>query len=277
MLINEKREEFATKLDDLHEKEVLRQKAELSPPSDESENSDVNESSEVVEDSEKIEKSEKEKHSGEHPVVIVDTPQKTTHIPTCCGPVTNKGLKKDSTEVVPDAPIVKTPVITKQLIPTRVGDLVRVKEQLDALLDKQAEFVGKYHAHKARYPDDTQKLLGFENAIKATGSIYDNINYLYNAYIYGDIDLDHFKQAAEPLLGDEVEEVQTLKSHRGFKEIADIVANLLILIGTAGTVHVAAALYKGKFEFGLFKSATKSGVIVDNLDNEISHVAAASA
>ena len=214
MLINEKREEFEPKLTQLHEQEVLKQKTELSLSSDESEHSNVVENFELVDKSEVSEDSAKGQHD------LINKPShEVTQIPTCCGPIIGSGLKKDPKKVT-DSPIdsAENPVVTKQIMPRRVGELVRVKEQLDALLDKQAEFVGNYHAHKVRYPHDVQKLLEYENAIKAAGAVYDNVNYLYNAYIHGNIDLDHFKQAAELLLDDEVEDVQTLKSHRGYKE-----------------------------------------------------------
>ncbi|BCA96365.1 hypothetical protein TUM19329_27260 [Legionella antarctica] len=166
------------------------------------------------------------------------------------------------------------PVIFREIKPERERILARVKLQLDALSDKKAEFVGKYSAHADKYPDDLATLEEFDKAMQATENIYNRVNYLYDAYIHGEIELNVFKDEAAPLLDDTVEEVQTLKSHRGLKEI---VINLLAAIFSIGIIHGASFIATGKFEFRLFKPATKSGAIVDELEKEIGNAAAASA
>ncbi|MCL9682796.1 hypothetical protein [Legionella maioricensis] len=296
MLINEKREQFEDKLTQLHEKEKAQQAAELSSSSDESEHSDVSEHSEhpevieppketehpeVIEPPKETEQLEETEQLGE---IIDAPPHDLNHIPACCSVGSEKKvekvLKKEKSKTVltPDSTISTSeiPVVTREINPERVVHLARVKAQLDALSDKKAEFIGKYSAHAERYPNDLAKLEEFNKAIQATENIHHNVTSIYNAYVYGDIELDHFKEAAAPLLDNDVEDVQTLKSHRGLKEI---VVNLLAAILTVGLIHTAAAIAKGKFEFRLFKPATKSGVIVDNLEDAIEHsqVAAATA
>lgn len=271
MQIKETREKFEDKLVQLNQKELVQDQSESSI--EESEYSDelaiVPESPSHILTSDLI---NSDLNKEPEVVLISETPILTPETPilTPKSPI----VDSETSSIVPESP-----AITKQIHPERVIHLARVKTQLDALSDKKAEFIGKYSAHSEKHPTDLKKLEEFNKAIQATENIHASISILYTAYIYGDIELDYFKQTAAPLLSNEDEDVKTLKSHRGFKEIADIVANLLILIGSAGVVHAAAALYTGKFEFGLFKSATKSGAMVEKLNDEIenSHVAAASA
>ena len=249
-------------------KELIKEKTLQFAPKEES---DVSEVSEVSEETGIVGGVSELISKGTDPVLT------STHVPAQIS-VTNEDSQEPGLVVNPEPKILdlEFPVIPREINPERVRDLARVKIQLDALLDKKAEFIGKYATHAEKYPGDISKLEEFDKAIQATESIHDRINHLYNEYIYGDIDLDLFKRDAAPLLNDTVEDVQTLKSHRGLKEI---VINLLAAIFSAGLIHVVAALTTGKFEFRLFKPATKSGVIVDNLEEAIenSHVAAASA
>ena len=158
-----------------------------------------------------------------------------------------------------DAPDINTPK-AKNFDPKRVFELAAVKQQLNALSDKSAEFNGKLQSLLANNPDDLKKAEEYRKAKAAINSIHHQVQNLYNDYIYGDIDLNTFKEAAKPLLDNENEHVQTLQSHRGTKQI---LINLLAFILTAGVGYGIAAIATRRFM--VFNPHTDSSKKADDL------------
>lgn len=159
------------------------------------------------------------------------------------------------------------PSNAERVDPKKVEHLTGVKQQLIILSDKKAEFIGILTAHNRSKPDDLKKAEEYTKAIRAIESIHNKVESLYNDYIHGDIKLDQFKAAAKPFLHEENGDVQTLKSHRGVKQIW---ANLLAAILSAGVIYGIGVLVTGRLM--LFNPATDSSKKADDLRDSIENV-----
>ena len=165
----------------------------------------------------------------------------------------------------------------KQWDPVRESHLVKVRKYLQELSDKKAEFVGRLAFHKDQNNnpvevdlEEDETAAEYKKAIEAIGRIYDQVADLYNNYCYGQIDLNQFKLQAKPFVQDESEDVKTLQTHRGVKEI---LINLLAAIFSAGIIYGIAALATGRLM--VFKPATKAGQKANDLRESIDNAVAA--
>lgn len=116
--------------------------------------------------------------------------------------------------------------------------------------------------------EDTAKADIYHKAARAASSIYNSVSLAANDYIYEAIDLDVFKEKTQEFLNDDARNVQTLKTHRGWKEV---LLNLLIAVTGVGFVALAAAsVYNGRIT--LFTPSTDSGKKVDALRESVEQV-----
>jgi len=171
-----------------------------------------------------------------------------------------------------NGPVMICPPLDKKVDPKRVLDLAAVKQHLDALSDKRAEFDGKIVRLLRDYTEESKQVEEYRKARNAINHIHTQIEVLYNKYVCGEIELEAFKNAAKPLLNNENEHVQTLQSHRGVKQI---LVNLLAFVLTLGVGYGVAALATGRFM--LFKPHTNSSKTAEDLLQSIDHAQASPA
>ncbi|KTD57636.1 hypothetical protein Lsha_2477 [Legionella shakespearei DSM 23087] len=148
----------------------------------------------------------------------------------------------------------------------RVHELTPILDLLSRMDRKIDDFL--HYAEECTTKNNTLKAETYYAAMNAASCIHKSIKSAADEYANGLISLDEFKTRSKATLEDKTEHVQTLKTHRGWKEI---VLNLLIALTGIGLIAIAGnSFHHGRFT--LFTPSTDSGKTVDLLRNSVEHL-----
>lgn len=118
-----------------------------------------------------------------------------------------------------------------------------------------------HYAEECTKKNNTVKAEVYYAAMNAALAIHKSIKSASDEYTNGLITFDEFKAKSTEALDDNSKPVQTLKTHRGWKEI---LLNLLIALTGIGLIAIVGnSFYQGRLT--LFTPSTDSGKTVDLL------------
>lgn len=148
----------------------------------------------------------------------------------------------------------------------RVHELAPILDLLSRMDRKIDDFF--HYSEECTKKNNTVKAQTYYAAMKAASSIHKSMKSVTEDYVSGLISLEQFKTKSREILDDKAEDVQTLKTHRGWKEI---VLNLVIALTVIGFIVITVnSINHGQFTF--FTPSTDSGKTVDLLRNSVEHL-----
>lgn len=148
----------------------------------------------------------------------------------------------------------------------RVHELAPILDLLSRMDRKIDDFF--HYAEECTKKNNTMKAESYYAAMNAASGIHKSIKSATDEYASGLISLEQFKTKSREILDDKTEQVQTLKTHRGWKEI---LLNLLIALTVIGFIAITVnSINHGRFTF--FTPSTDSGKTVDLLRNSVENL-----
>ena len=140
--------------------------------------------------------------------------------------------------------------------------LAKVRECIASMRLKMSYFERMMHEYK----NNPDKAKPYEKAYGAAKTVVTAMERLANDYAREHISLAKFKAQTKTALDSKNEHIQTLESHRGWKQI---LVNLLAAV-CGNVVYLAAAAYTGSLL--LFKPETDAGAKVRQLKDAVENV-----